>query len=655
MSIDEPRIAVYVCHCGTNIAGVIDVKKVVDYVSKIPEVVIARDYIYMCSDPGQQLIEQDIKNYGINRVVVAACSPRMHEETFRKVLERSGLSPYLLEMVNIREHCSWVHSDTELATMKAIKLIEMGIERAKRLEPLSKRTIKIIPRALVIGGGIAGITAALNIANAGYEVYLVEKEPSIGGKMAKYDKTFPTLDCSPCILTPLMVKVSQHPNIKLLTYSEVIEVTGTIGNFHVKILKKPRYVNETLCTGCGLCIEKCPGRAVSEFDEGLGTRKAIYIPFPQAVPRVPVIDPDHCLYFQKGLCRLCEKVCPVKAIDYSQKEQLIEVDVGAIIVATGFDYIDKEMLKDYGYGKYANVITGLQLERLVDPRGPTRGHIVRPSDGKEPKKVCIILCAGSRDEVAGVPYCCRVGCIAGIKHAWYVKSHLPDTEVYIIYQDMRTFGKGYEEFYRRVRDMGIILIRGKPGDVEELPDKRIRIQIYDQVLDEVLNLEFDLVVLEAGVVPSKGTEEIAKLLKLPRGPDGFLLELHPKLYPVETAIDGVFIAGFCSGPKDIPDTVAQAGAAASNAIAILSKECIELEASVAVVDEDLCSGCGLCVAACPYEAIELAKVNERYVAKVKEELCKGCGACTASCSTGAIKVRHWLDEQLLPMIVRGAK
>jgi heterodisulfide reductase subunit A len=650
--VEEPKVGVYVCHCGVNIAGVVNVKAVVEYASTLPNVVVAKDYPFMCSDPGQNLIIEDIKTKGLNRIVVASCSPRMHEPTFRKALERAGLNPYLLEMANIREHCSWVHEkQPQEATEKAKELVEAAVAKARMLKPIETVKMPVVKRALVIGGGIAGIRAALDIANSGFEVYLVEKRPSIGGNMARLDKTFPTLDCSQCILTPLMVEVAQHPNIKLLTYSEVQSIDGSVGNFTVKILKKPRYVNEDLCTGCGICEQKCPYTVPSEFNLGLGKRKVIYFEFPQAVPLKPVIDRDNCVYFKRGTCRACERFCPAKAIDFNQQPKEITINVGAIVLATGYGLYDvKTKMPEYRYGLSKNVITGLELERLTSATGPTKGAILRPSDNREPKNVAIILCVGSRDE-KHLDYCCRVGCVAGIKHAYYIVSHIPDAKVTICYTDIRAFGKGYEDFYGRIRSLdNVQFIRGRPMEIFEDANGSLYFDVFDQNTNRLIRLNPDLVVLETGIVPDPSFEELAKVLKCSRGPDGFALELHPKLRPTETSVDGVFIAGVVQGPKDIPDTVAQAGAAASSAIALLARGEVESVPNVASVNQDLCSGCGVCEVVCPYTAIVLEARNGGRVAKVEATKCKGCGACAAACPSGAMTQLGFEDKQLIPQI-----
>ncbi|MEM2885084.1 MAG: CoB--CoM heterodisulfide reductase iron-sulfur subunit A family protein, partial [Thermoproteota archaeon] len=525
-------VGVYVCHCGTNIAGVVDVKALREHASKLGGVSVARDFPYMCSEAGQELIAKDVKS-GVDRVVVAACSPAMHERTFRGVLEKAGLNAYLLEVVNIREQCSWVHGEAPAeATEKAKKLLAMGVARARLLEPLQPMAAPVAKRVLVVGGGIAGITASLNAANMGYEVLLVEKEGSIGGRMAQLEKTFPTLDCSPCILTPLMAEAASNEKIKLFTNSEVRSVEGVAGNFEVKIHVKPRYVDPAKCIGCGACSRFCPAEAPSAFNEGLSTRKAIYVEFPQAVPRVPVIDPSICLHFKDPRsCDACFRKCPTKAVDFSQKEAEFEAKVGAIIVATGFGLY--ENLGEYGLGRSRSVVTGMQFERLACPSGPTGGKIARPGDEKEPKTIAIVLCAGSRDE-RHLESCCAIGCMAGLKHAWYVKSHAPDAEVYVLYNDLRASGKGYEEFYGRLREMGVIFVKGKPSHAEVLGDGAVALSVYDQTLDEFVDIRADLVVLETGLVPSEGSEKVREALKIPKGKDGFLLELHPKLHPVET-------------------------------------------------------------------------------------------------------------------------
>lgn len=652
----ERKIGVYVCHCGTNIAGTVDIEKVVRFCQNLPNVVIARDYKYMCSDPGQALIKEDIKNLGLNRVVVAACSPRMHEITFRRACREAGLNPYLFEMANIREHCSWVHDNG--ATEKAMALINAAVRKVYYYEPLEVKEVPINPNTLVVGGGIAGIQAALEIADGGYKVYLVEREPSIGGHMIQLDKTFPTLDCSACILTPKMSAVGTHPFIELMSYSEVIEVSGFVGNFKVKIKKKPRYVDIKKCLGCGICWEKCPEKVPSEFDMKLGMRKAIYIPFPQAVPPKPVIDIANCRYtkyleFIKSKkegrkppeCRICEKLCPTGAINWEDKEEIVEIEVGNIIVATGYAPFDPTPLKQYGYGRLDNVITALEFERMINASGPTGGKIVL-KNGAEPKSVAIIHCVGSRDTNYH-EYCSRVCCMYSMKFAHIVKERLHDAVVYEFYIDIRSAGKGFEEFYNRVLREGTIFIRGRPGEIVSQNGKLV-IHFEDTLVGCKRQLPVDMVILSTAIEPQRDAEEVAKIFRLSRSADGFFLERHPKLDPVATPSDGIYVVGCCQGPKDIPDTVAQASAAAARVLALISKGKVEIEAITAVVDEEQCSGCRICNTLCFYNAITFDA--EKRVSRINEVLCRGCGVCAAACPSGAIIPKHFTTEQIMAQI-----
>jgi len=508
---------------------------------------------------------------------------------------------------------------------------------------------------LVIGGGIAGIQAALDVADQGVKVYLLERTPSIGGHMAMLDKTFPTLDCSLCILTPKMVDVARHPNVELLTYCELLDIKRADKGFEVRVLKKARYVDESKCTGCGICMEKCPVRVPSEFDQGLGYRKAIYMPFPQAVPRKATIDPDHCLYLTRGKCRICEQLCPAKAIDFKQKDQEITLKVGAIIVATGFGLLGVEGLPEYGFLPSENVITHLQLERMLSSTGPTRGRIVRPSDGREPRSVVFLTCVGSRDERAN-PYCCRIGCSIAVKQALLLRERLgPKADICICFMDMRTYGRGLEEFYSRAREEGIRFIRGSPSDIRVLPDGSLRLTAFDQATGKLLELRADLVVLVVGITPPEGLRELASLLKIPVGPDGFLLEAHPKLRPSETPITGIFLAGACQGPKDIAETTAHASAAAMKAASMLSKGYMVGEPFVAVVDEARCRGCGRCEEVCEFKAVEVVEDGGRLVAQVNEALCRGCGSCAVRCPTGAINIRNFTGQQMLAQAAVAAR
>ncbi len=657
---DRPRIGIYICHCGVNIADHVDIESLVEFSSGLENVEVVRDYTYMCSDPGQLIIKQDIEEQGINRVVVASCSPRIHEATFRQVLQQSGLNPYLLEMANIREQCSWVHRDREEATSKAQQLVAAAVAKVRLLEPLEEREVDAEPAALVIGGGVAGIQAALDIAGAGYQVYLVEKTPSVGGRMAQLDKTFPTLDCSACILTPKMVDVASHPRIELMTYSEVEEINGFIGNFEVKVRKKARYVDPEKCTGCGDCSSACrlSGRIENEFDEGLGERSAIYLPFPQAVPAKYTIDPERCLYLTRGKCGQspsCVEACQPGAINFEDREELVEFKVGAVIVATGFDVFAAEKKPEYGYSDYSQVITSMEMERLVSASGPTGGKILigEGEEEREPREVAFIQCVGSRDESVGNEYCSRVCCMYTAKQAHLIKEKIPEANVRVYYMDVRAFGKGFEEFYDRVRREGVKYIRGNPSEIYRQGDKMV-IKAEDTLSSTPLEDEVDLVVLAVGLEPRKDVREIIDLLRLSQSSDGFFLEAHPKLRPVDTSLDGVYLAGCCQGPKDIPDTVAQAKGAASSALIPLSLGKVRVEAQVAVVDQSSCRGCGFCVKACPYEAIEPIHIErqgeEVKVAEVNEALCKGCGTCAGACFSGSIQCKSYTDGQLLSQI-----
>jgi heterodisulfide reductase subunit A len=654
------KIGVFVCHCGENISATVDCARVADVVSKYDGVTFSVDYKYMCSDPGQTIIKNAIVEKGLTGVVVASCSPRMHEPTFRKACNEAGLNPYMCEMANLREHCSWVHEKGEETTEKAIDLVRILVEKIKYNQSLDAIKVPVTKTALVIGGGIAGIQASLDIANTGHKVILIEKEPSIGGHMSQLSETFPTLDCSQCILTPRMVEVAQHQNITLYTYSELESLEGFIGNFKVKIRRKSKSLDEKLCTGCGLCTTKCPSKKIpSEFNEGMGNRTAIYVPFPQAVPNKPVIDREHCTYYTKGKCRICEKVCPTQAIRFDQEDQIVEAEIGAVVIATGFTVKQPDFFPEYGYGKYPDVITGLQFERLASASGPTLGEIRRPSDGKIPEKIVFVACAGSRDQAKGIPYCSKICCMYIAKHAMLYQHKVHGGKSYVFYMDIRAGGKMYEEFVRRaIEDDGVNYVRGRISRIYEKNGKLIVIGA-DTLLNAMpVEIDADMVVLATAGVANEGAEELAQKLHVSYDPYHFFAEAHPKLKPVETNTAGIFLAGACQAPRDIPESVAMASGAAVKVAALFSQDELTREPLIAFVNRQpapvysSCVGCFLCQSACPYQAIEREEIRNRAgeviksVAKVNPGLCQGCGTCVAFCRTKSIDIQGYTHEQV---------
>ena len=654
------KIGVFICHCGENIGATVDCARVAEAAAGMEGVAFATDYKYMCSDPGQTLIKNAIRDHRLDGVVVGACSPRMHEPTFRKACAEAGLNPYLCEIANLREHCSWVHPKGDGTTEKAIEIVRGLVEKVRRNAPLTPIHVPITKKALVIGGGIAGIQAALDIANCGHKVVLVEKEPSIGGHMSQLSETFPTLDCSQCILTPRMVEAAQHPNITLYTYAELESLSGFIGNFEAKIRLKAKSIDESLCTGCGLCTTKCPQKKIpSEFNAGLGKRTAIYVPFPQAVPNKPVIDKEHCTHYRTGKCGVCEKVCPTHAIRFGQEDRIITEQVGAVVVTTGFNVLGTDFFPEYGYGRYADVITGLQFERLASASGPTLGEIRRPSDGKVPEKVVFIACCGSRDPAKGIPYCSKICCMYTAKHAMLYQHKVHGGESYVFYMDIRAGGKNYEEFVRRaIEEDRVNYVRGRVARVYEKGGKLI-VKGTDTLLGaRPVEIEADMVVLATAGVANEGSEDLAQKLHISYDPYKFFAEAHPKLRPVETNTAGIYVAGACQAPKDIPETVATASGAAAKVAALFSQPDLVREPLVAVVNRSAppvfstCVGCFMCQTACPYQAIEREEIKDRsgkvlkVVAKVNPGLCQGCGTCVAFCRSKSIDLQGFSNQQM---------
>ncbi|MCK9191472.1 MAG: CoB--CoM heterodisulfide reductase iron-sulfur subunit A family protein [Sphaerochaetaceae bacterium] len=653
------KIGVFVCHCGTNISATVDVKKVAETLGKEPGVVYSTDYQFMCSSSGQNLVIDKIKELGLTGVVICSCSPRMHEKTFRKAADKAGLNSFLLEMANIREQDAWVHKNREEATLKAVALARAAVAKVHLNTPLTPGSSDVNKRALVIGGGIAGMQAALDIADAGFKVDIVEREATIGGTMTQIDKTFPTLDCASCILTPKMVDCEQHENISLVTKSEVDTIEGYVGNFTVKIKHKAKYVDPDKCTGCGLCIQKCPSKKVPDpFNLNLAPHTAINITFPQAVPLVATIDADNCLMIQKGKCGLCATVCPADAINYEDKDSIEEKKYGAIIVSTGFKPISLHNFDEYAYDNSPNVVTSLEYERLMSATGPGKGTVLRPSDGKHPKTIVFQQCVGSRDTSGrGKTYCSGICCMYTAKHAMLTREKYPDTDVYVFYTDVRSPGKGFDEFYRRaVEKYHVHYIKGAIGKVVPMSNGNLQIQASDLLMNEQLHIEADLLVLAAAMEPDKSAKPLAQKLTASMDNDDWFTESHPKLRPVESPTAGVFLAGACQGPKDIPQTVAQAGAAASKAIGLLIKDKLQGNPCVAHSDENMCNGCSQCANVCPYGAITYEEKDFRMpdrttlvrrVASVNPAVCQGCGACTVVCPSGAMDLFGFSNKQIL--------
>ena len=647
------RVGVFICHCGVNIAGKVDVARVVETIGRMPDVAFATEYKFMCSSPGQKLVADAIQEHGLNRIVVAACSPKMHLPTFQKTIARAGLNPYLISMANIREQCSWVTDDKEKATEKATDLVSRQVRRVAHADPLEDVSVRVEKTALVLGGGVAGIQAALDIADGGRKVILVEKSPSLGGKMAQLDETFPTLDCSQCILTPKMVEAAQHPNIEIRANTTLKKLDGFVGNFEVTLEKKATYVDEKKCIACGLCTTKCPVRDVpDEFNAGLGKTRAIATPFPQAVPAIPVIDARYCLKLTKDKCGACAKACQPGAINFEDQPREEKVQVGAIVVATGYQEMSPAVYTEYGGATYPDVLTGLQFERLVSSTGPTGGKLVRPSDGQEPKTIVFVQCVGSRDPSKGHEYCSGICCMYTAKHSLLYKHHVPDGQAYVCYIDIRSPGKNYEQFVNRaVEEEDVRYVRGRVGKVQKRDDGRYRVYTEDTLVGRPVSIDADMVVLSSAVEPNADAARLAQALGISYDGDGFYTESHPKLKPVETATAGIFLAGACQGPKDIPASVQQGSAAAAKVLSLFSKDHMVKAPHVASVDAAACVGCLACQPVCYYSAIEEKTVGSRTVANVVAGKCQGCGACVSTCKGKAITLAGYTDDEVFEEVV----
>jgi heterodisulfide reductase subunit A len=640
---EEPRVGVFVCHCGLNIAGTIDVKKVVEYARTLPHVADAKEYVFMCSAPGQGLIKEDIKKCDLNRVVVAACSPGMHEATFRASIAEAGLNPYLLEMANIREQCSWVYLDKQKATETAKDLIRMAVAKARLLEALEELRVGVEPTSLVLGGGVAGLRASLDLAERGYRLHLVEKLPTLGGRAARLGKLAHVDIRGADVVGSLISAVTSNPNVTVHVNSELVDLEGSVGTFRAKIRTAPRFVNEK-CTLCGECFRVCPIEVPNEYEFGLSKRKAIYLPFKEAYPRISVIDPEACTR-----CGECVKVCEPGAIILDQEGEEVDVAAGAITLATGFQPYEPPE-GEYGYRRSEKVLTLFQLERLLDEDGPTGGELKLA--GSTPRSLAFIMCVGSLNTTESAhPYCSRMCCASSLKNMLRIKERYPETEIYAIYKDIRTYGRGDEQLYERTTERLVKFIRFEAPPKVKLHSDRVDIEVYDTTLQEDLLIPADAVVLAVGMSPSADLDKVRAVVKTGCGPEGFLREAHLKLRPVEAPADGIFLAGSVTSPKNIVESVMAGGATAAKTAALFGKKEVKIEPIIAEVNEEICSGCAICIAMCPYGAISRKEKGEKKVAQVDKALCKACGTCVAACPSGAMQQAGFKDIQVMAQVV----
>jgi heterodisulfide reductase subunit A len=623
---------VFICRCGGNISGTVNCEEVRDSIKDIEGVKTARVTDFLCSKPGLQIIRQSIKNRDLERIVVACCSPHMHEKMFQNVVEEEGANRYQLVHVNIREHCSWIHDKG--ATKKAVNLVKGGIRRAQTLQPLEDKEIDVNQNVMVVGGGVAGITASLQLSEAGFNVNLIEKYPSIGGKMAQLSKTFPTLDCSPCILSPRMAEVENDKRITLYTNSQTQGISGGPGNYKVSVKMKARGVDDT-CLKCGRCSQVCPTEVPSEFEEGIYPRKAVYLPFPQAVPSSYVVDFENCIK-----CDACVNACPVNAINLEDEDEVKEVDVGSIIVATGFDLIDEKKLKSY-HPEHPQIINAMQVERLIENE-LTEGKVLNTPNGGRVKSLAYILCAGSRDPHNGVSYCSSVCCPYSIKQSILLKKYLPYLKIYIYYIDMRMTGRGFEDFYREAREKRIHFIHGKPGELTPLPEGGVEIIVEDLDTGLMTRNVVDMAVLSSAMVPAEGTKELADSLGIALAEDFFVASKHVKLDPISTLREGIYAAGVATGTKDIHDSVIDAKAAASHVNNFIGEGKIRLD-PFKPVSVGECDQCGLCLEVCNRDAIKIDEEGP----EIELVSCNGCGACVAVCKPESIQIPNYSRNAIL--------
>lgn len=651
------KIGLFICDCGGTLTKNLNFDELTSWAEKSGRFAFVVRHSDLCGESGLRELREKTRKAGVDRVVVAACSPKVKGEELARSVEAAGLSRYSLVVANIREQCAWAHpSQPKEATGKAKALINAAANRAEKLEEVPVKPVPIHQRALVIGGGISGITAAQELAELGFDVTIVERQPTLGGLCLKLGTVFPTDDCSLCVRTtacPALggdstrkciyrAALEVDPRIQVMTNAEVVNVVGEVGNFSVVVRKKPRYVSDA-CINCGACAEVCPVSVPDEFNLGLSERKAIYLPFPQAIPPIYVIDPENCKFKE---CAKCVDACPVNAINLDEKEEEVVINAGTIIVATGFEEYDPRRLVDYGYGKIPDVVTQVDLARLLDITGPTGGRLVRRSDGRPVKRIVMIQCAGSRDEKHNF-YCSNICCMIALKHAVMIKRRFPEVDVVIAYMDMRPVGSRYEEYYREARELGVTFVRGKPACIVPGEEGELVVDVENTLTGEYNRIKADMVALSMSMVPSKGTQELARILGVKLGPDGYIETLDRKVRPAETNVAGVFVAGAAMTPMDIPYSVSHASAAAIMAARLMKRGKIEKPLLTAVVDAYACGKCLVCEWACPFKAIS---VVEGEAAMVKEAKCFGCGLCAGACPAEAIQLRHHTDEQITATI-----